>query len=113
LFLQVGANRERQSELGRTALMLAAQNGHLEVVKVLLQAGVDREKQDKDGYTALMQAAINGRLELVKFLVQTGVDREKRDKKGKTALDLAKTEEIKQLLRSFPPPSPYCAAVPV
>jgi hypothetical protein len=27
--------------------MMAAEKGHLEVVKVLVQAGADREKQDK------------------------------------------------------------------
>jgi hypothetical protein len=41
-------------QVGDTALTLASQQGHLEVVEVLVQAGADKEKQDKvrPGYCA-------------------------------------------------------------
>ena len=42
---------------GQTALMMAAKEGHTEVVKVLL-AGADVDIQDKYGDTALMIAAL-------------------------------------------------------
>ena len=45
--------------------MLAAYNGHLEVVRVLLKAGADKNAAKQDGATALMMAARNGHLEVV------------------------------------------------
>jgi hypothetical protein len=44
--LQLGRFVYRK-KYGKTALMLAAEWGRLEVVKVLVQAGADKEKQDQ------------------------------------------------------------------
>lgn len=48
----------RSAASGKTALMCAAENGHLEIVRLLLSR--DGGKQDQDGRTALMYAAKNG-----------------------------------------------------
>lgn len=50
-----------------SAIQLAAENRHLEVVKVLYAAGTVADQ------TALHHAAANNRLELVNFLLDTGV----------------------------------------
>ncbi|XP_022807979.1 uncharacterized protein LOC111344986 [Stylophora pistillata] len=55
------------NEVHMTALQLAAENGHLEVVKVLTEAGAVADQ------TALHHAAKNNRLEVVKYLLQIGV----------------------------------------
>jgi ankyrin repeat protein len=45
-------------ETGWTALMLASENGHVEVVRLLLaRQGVEVNKSSVDGYTALMFAS--------------------------------------------------------
>ncbi|HME58834.1 MAG TPA: ankyrin repeat domain-containing protein, partial [Terracidiphilus sp.] len=41
---------------GDTALILAAGNGDLEIVKLLLEKGANIEAKDSDGYTALERA---------------------------------------------------------
>ena len=50
-----------------TAIQLASENGHLEVVKILYEAGAVADQ------TALHHAASNNRLEVVKFLLNIGV----------------------------------------
>ena len=45
---------------GATALYIAAQNGHLEVVRLLIQHNADVNKGDSDGYTSLHWAAEKG-----------------------------------------------------
>ena len=42
-----------KDEIGITALMLAAHDGHLNVVKFLIDRGADVNAKDKRGYTAL------------------------------------------------------------
>ena len=42
--------------LGHTGLQAASQNGHLEVLRLLLRAGADLELEDKDGDQAVHHA---------------------------------------------------------
>jgi ankyrin repeat protein len=52
-----GAVVEAKDNHGWTALMYAAENGHVDCVRVLLNAGADMEAKSTDGGTALMSAA--------------------------------------------------------
>ncbi|RPB22051.1 ankyrin, partial [Terfezia boudieri ATCC MYA-4762] len=59
--------------VNRTALHLAAENGHLEVVKVLLDKGATMDATTwYKNRTALHMAAENGHLEVVKVLLDKG-----------------------------------------
>jgi len=89
---EAGADVESKSNSRRTPLSLAAENGHLEIVKVLVEeGGTDVESKDKSQRTPLSLAAENGRLEVVKFLVEKGgADVESKDNNGEMALDLAR-----------------------
>jgi len=55
---------------GRTALYLAAQHGHVEVVKVLLAKGAEVNMRGKDYDHALQVAAIGRHEEVVRFCSQ-------------------------------------------
>jgi uncharacterized protein len=54
---------------GDTALALAAERGHIELVKVLLKNGADVNAKNLNGVTALMRAAENDRAAAVKILL--------------------------------------------
>ena len=70
---------------GKTALMIAARNGHTECVQLLLER--EGGLQKKDGETALMIAARSGYVECVKLLLEK--EGEIQDRYGNTALIIA------------------------
>jgi ankyrin repeat protein len=57
-----------------TALMLAAERGHIELEKVLLEKGADVNAANLNGETALMRAAENDRAAAVKILLAHHAD---------------------------------------
>jgi len=63
-----------RSKSGWTPLIMAGQNGHVEICKALIDAGADVDaRTDKPGTTALIDASYNGREEIVKLLLESGV----------------------------------------
>jgi len=71
--LEAGADINAQSTAdGRTALMWAADQSQLAVLKFLLQSHADLNKTDNQGWTALMLARINGQDEAARILKQAG-----------------------------------------
>ena len=48
-----GANLEKKNKIGDTALILASEKGHVEVVKALLDAGAKVDEKNNDGKTAI------------------------------------------------------------
>ena len=50
--LGAGADINKQADSGFTPLMLAAQNGKIEVVRELLKRGAKKDLKNNDGYTA-------------------------------------------------------------
>ncbi|XP_032732433.1 photoreceptor ankyrin repeat protein [Lontra canadensis] len=82
----------QQDKEGDTALMLAAQAGHVPLVSLLLNyyPGLDLERRDQRGLTALMKAAVRNRSECVAALLMAGADLTAVDPlRGKTALEWA------------------------
>ncbi|XP_070176862.1 ankyrin repeat and death domain-containing protein 1A-like isoform X1 [Littorina saxatilis] len=73
----------------RTALHLAAEAGHLQVVDKLLSKGAQVAKKDKSGATAVHLAAEKGHGHVVRCLLLVGVEVDDRDVEGRTALHLA------------------------
>jgi ankyrin repeat protein len=96
--------------LGATALHKAAENGHAEVVEVLLDAGADVKAEDKWGRTALHEAAEKGDLAGVQNALAAGEDVNAVDNRGKTALHVVAgscqfSGDIYELLMQFVDPN--------
>ncbi|KAL1006618.1 hypothetical protein UPYG_G00074530 [Umbra pygmaea] len=70
-----------QDTEGNTALITAAQAGHIIISNYLLNyfPGLDLEKRNCHGLTALMKAAMQGRMECVRALMLAGADMEAKD----------------------------------
>ena len=72
-----------------TALSVAANDGHLDVVRYLVEQGAGMEKVDRDGNTPLIYASDCGHLEVVRYLLDQGADRDAVDYEGYTPLHCA------------------------
>ncbi|XP_076070272.1 uncharacterized protein LOC143041969 [Mytilus galloprovincialis] len=86
LYVKNGANLEytNGSFWGKTPVMVAAQAGHLQIVRYLAEQGSILETRDKYGWTPLSLAAVRGHLEIVCYLVKEGVNLETKDQRGMT-----------------------------
>ncbi len=80
-----------------TTLMLAAQRGFLEVVKLLIENNAYKNIRNLNGETALMLAAREGHLEIVKLLVKNNANKDLINNLGQTAADIARLSGNNQI----------------
>ncbi|XP_061909697.1 dynein axonemal heavy chain 12 isoform X2 [Entelurus aequoreus] len=73
LLLESGANPNACDTKRKTPLALAAQNGHLSVVELLLQKGANVECESESG-TVLFDAAASGNPDIISLLLDHGAD---------------------------------------
>ncbi|XP_067936875.1 E3 ubiquitin-protein ligase MIB1-like [Watersipora subatra] len=74
--------------VGHTALQAAAQNGHADVVRVLVRNGCDLEIEDKDGDRAIHHAAFGDESSVIEQLHAGGADLNARNKRRQTPLHI-------------------------
>lgn len=102
--LKHGANFKIYNHFGGTALIPAAERGHLEVVRLLANTpGFPINHLNHLGWTALLEAVVLSdggptHQEIIHTLVQSGADIHIKDKKGFTALDHAKQSEFREIV---------------
>lgn len=89
---------------GETPLQKAAENGHREIVKILLTAGAKVDIQNSFGETALMLASKRGYTDIVKALLKAGADINLKNKCGASAETMARkthqTDVVNILIRA-------------
>ncbi len=99
LFLAAGMNPNAKDEMGRTALMLAALNGHNHISQLLLDKGADVNATDDSGSTAVINAASNDHRGTLEGLLESGADVNAANKDGQTALLRAAKEGHTEIVR--------------
>ena len=81
-----GININAPDDKGKTALMIAAENGEAQTVQLLLDSGANHTLRAKDGQTALMFASFEGKLPAVDALLKAGADPNAQDNTGGSPL---------------------------
>ena len=98
-FLEAGLNGvNEQDQEDKTALIRAAEYGHLSAVESLIDANADLEKPDKELKTALMRATERGATEIVKALSRRMANLNQQDFNGSTALMKASEYRVAAVL---------------
>jgi hypothetical protein len=96
-----------EKTMGKTSgstspLHLAADNGDVDVIRVLLAHGANVNARNSGGMTPLMDASLNGRTEVVKLLLANRADVSLKDYSSNTALDYARGghwPEVERILK--------------
>jgi len=82
-----GVDLECRTERGETPLMLAAWNGHVDLVRFLLEAGADVQATDREREDALIGASGRpGKAAVLEMLLTGGAHVDRRNASGRTAL---------------------------
>jgi ankyrin repeat protein len=97
-FIEHGANVNASNKKEETPLLWACWNSDFNLAKLLVEHGADVNASNEDGETPLHWACHKNLTDLAQLLVKNGANVNAKNDDGNSALDLAKTNEIKQLL---------------
>ncbi|XP_046342697.2 E3 ubiquitin-protein ligase MIB2-like isoform X1 [Haliotis rufescens] len=97
----VKANPQKATELIKelTPLMIAAHEGQVDIVRVLLDSGVDMEVKGKKGVTAIATAIIGGKELVAQLLIERGANIHVTLNDGQTTLHLAVHKNLSRTLK--------------
>ncbi|CAI7614662.1 unnamed protein product [Penicillium pancosmium] len=80
---------EKNEDTGRTALTIAARNGQIDHLSILLEAGAETKVEDKNGHTPLFYALFSQKSGAVKVLLEHNTNVNHRDHEKWTAFHFA------------------------
>ena len=90
-----GADVNARDKGAWTPLHLAAKNGHVEALQILLENGANMHVKDiKHGWTPLHIAIVSKQYESAKFLIRAGISVSECDKWGNSAQKLFELSRI-------------------
>ena len=81
--------------------MIAATNGHVDLVQLLFDYGADPNRRNYDGVTALHNAVIESHVNIAEALLDHGADTTVRDRLGNTPVDLALRSDSNKVCSLF------------
>ena len=85
-FLASGINIDCQDHSGATAIQVAAENGHTEIVELLIERGANINASDSNMVSPFLACCRKGLVSCVRLLVDKGADKELLDKNGRGGL---------------------------
>ena len=106
---------EQRDKFGNTPLVLAAWQGRVAVIELLLRSKALIDARNGQGATPLATAAQYGKEDAVRTLLAAGADAAAKDPRGRTPLDVARArggESLIALLEAPPPPRAEAAEPP-
>lgn len=99
LLVENGADIEALGTLNMTPLMFAAQNGHLNIAKILINNGANIDTKNRiTGATALVHASGSKNIEIAKLLLDNGADISIKGEGGFDAMSIAKEMNDKEMV---------------
>jgi ankyrin repeat protein len=84
--VEKGAIIDCRNNFGVSPLIFAANNNHLETLRVLVEHKADVEARSNDGRSALIWASIWAHSDVIIYLLENGASIDVRDRRGMTAL---------------------------
>lgn len=111
LFLTGGMKPDTVDSEGRTALMLAVENGHADAVKVLIESGAAVDATANSGMTSLMLAANTGRIGIIRLLMENGANVNSAARDGRTSLLFASSAGYTDIINILLDKGAYIDAV--
>jgi len=83
---------------GSTALLMATQKGHVEMVNWLVEIGSPLDATSTCKKTSLIHAVQRGHIEIVKTLINAGANTSAQDREGKKAKDYANPKKHAEII---------------
>ena len=100
--LDHGADINAQAQHNNwTPLFLAAINGHVEFIQMLLKRGARANVREPDGWTPLHYVVSPGNIQAVRLLLEHGADVNARTESGTTPSQMETQQEIVELLAEY------------
>ena len=99
MLIDAGADLNIQNEFGSTALQLCVLDIRPDIARMLIDAGADLNIQDDGGWTALHLCARWNSPEILRMLIDAGADKTIPNNNGNLPYELARTKELKKLLK--------------
>ncbi|CAF1786408.1 unnamed protein product [Brassica oleracea var. botrytis] len=84
-----GVSLNSRDSQGRTALHMAAANGHMSIVEYLISQGVDINALNEENNAPLHWACLNGHIEVVKKMILAGASLSLLNRYERTPMDEA------------------------
>jgi len=92
-------NVEAKGVYGRTCLPTAANNGHLDICRLLINKGALLEAKDSEGFTSLHLAADRGLVNICRLLIDEGAQLDEKTNYGSTPLHYVSYEGHVEIVR--------------
>ncbi|CAI5456054.1 unnamed protein product [Caenorhabditis angaria] len=96
----VNADNLNEVYNGRTAIQIASDYGHVNIVEFLIGMGANINDVDRYGITPLLSAVWEGHVAVVKLLLAHGANRNVKAPDGTPLAECTEEQEIKDLLAS-------------